>query len=136
LCLFLLTMVVGFTTTYAIGAYHHWFCGCCSRSSQGVQHYGIKFVSDLQQVCGVLWFPPRYNWNIVEIGIIKHITLVVIGPDCICSCKSNYHTTSTAPNRNWYFVGDKLYYEKAKDFWLGYEFPYKMPNMKNLFHLN
>ena len=54
-------MVVGFTTTYAINVYHH---GCCefeSRSGRGVQHYVIKFVSDLRQVGGfsrVLRFPP------------------------------------------------------------------------------
>ena len=45
-----------------------------------IQHYVIKFVSDLLQVGGflpVLRFPPpinwptRYNWNIVESGI-KH----------------------------------------------------------------
>jgi hypothetical protein len=54
-------MVVGFTTTYAISAYHH----CCyefeSRSGRGVQHYVIKFVSDLRQVgdfLRVLWFSP------------------------------------------------------------------------------
>ena len=32
-------MVVGFTTTYAIGAYHHWWCEFESRSGRGVQHY-------------------------------------------------------------------------------------------------
>ena len=37
-------MVVGFTTTYAISAYHHW-----SRSGRGVHHYVIQFVSDLRQ---------------------------------------------------------------------------------------
>ena len=54
-------MVVGFTTTYAISAYHH----CCyefeSRSGRGVQHYVKKVVSDLRQVSGflrALWFPP------------------------------------------------------------------------------
>jgi hypothetical protein len=54
-------MVVGFTTIYAIGTYHHWCCGFDSRSGRGVQHYVIKIVSDLQQVGGflrVLWFPP------------------------------------------------------------------------------
>ena len=30
-------MVVGFTTTYAISAYHHWCCEFKSRSWQGVQ---------------------------------------------------------------------------------------------------
>ena len=40
-----------------------------------IQHYVIKFVSDLRQVSGFHWFRspincrPRYNWNIVESGI-------------------------------------------------------------------
>jgi hypothetical protein len=54
-------MVVGFTTTYAIRAYHHWCCEFESRSGRGVQHYVIKFVSGLRQVGGflrVLRFPP------------------------------------------------------------------------------
>jgi len=32
-------MVVGFTTTYAISAYHHWCCEFEFRSGRGVQHY-------------------------------------------------------------------------------------------------
>jgi hypothetical protein len=32
-------MVVGFTTTYTISAYHQWCCGFESRSGRGVQHY-------------------------------------------------------------------------------------------------
>jgi hypothetical protein len=47
-------MVVGFTTTYAISTYHHWCCEFESRSGRGVQHYVIKFVSDLLQVGGFL----------------------------------------------------------------------------------
>jgi len=45
----------------AVGAYHHWCCEFESRSGRGVQHYVIKFVSDLRQAGGilrVLWFPP------------------------------------------------------------------------------
>jgi hypothetical protein len=41
-----------------------------------MQHYVIKFVSDLWEIGGFLWvlqFPPRYNWNIVESGIEHHI---------------------------------------------------------------
>ena len=70
-------MVVGFTTTYVISVYHHWCCEFESRSGRGVQHYVIKFVSDLRQV---LRFPPpinwlpRYNWNIVESGVKHHKT--------------------------------------------------------------
>jgi hypothetical protein len=54
-------MVVGFTTTYAISAYHHWCRGFDSRTRRDVQHYVIKFVSDLPQICGfhlVIQFPP------------------------------------------------------------------------------
>jgi hypothetical protein len=54
-------MVIGFTTTYAISAYHHRCCEFESRSWRGVQHYVIKFVSDLRQVSGfirVIRFPP------------------------------------------------------------------------------
>jgi hypothetical protein len=53
-------IVVGFTTTYPISGYHHWCCEVESRSRWGVQHYVIKFVSDLRQVGGflrVLRFP-------------------------------------------------------------------------------
>jgi hypothetical protein len=39
------SMVIGFTTTYATSAYHHWCCEFESRSGRGV-HYVIKFVSD------------------------------------------------------------------------------------------
>ena len=54
-------MVVGFTITYAIGAYRHWCCEFESCSGRDIQHYVIKFVSDLRQVRGflrVLRFPP------------------------------------------------------------------------------
>jgi hypothetical protein len=47
-------MVVGFTTTHAISAYHHRCCEFESLSGQGVQHYMIKFFSDLRQVGGFL----------------------------------------------------------------------------------
>jgi hypothetical protein len=48
-------MVVG--TTYALSVYHHWCCEFESRLGRGVQPYVIRFVSDLRQVVGVLWFP-------------------------------------------------------------------------------
>ena len=54
-------MVVGFTTTYAISAYHHLCCEFKSRSGRDVQHYVIKFVRDLQQVCGFLQGPVSSN---------------------------------------------------------------------------
>ena len=72
-------MVVGFTTTCAISAYHHWCYEFESRSGRGVQHYVIQFVSDLRQVGGFHRFPPpmknwppRYYWNIVKSGVKHH----------------------------------------------------------------
>jgi hypothetical protein len=49
-------MVVGFTTTKVISAYYHWRCEFESRSGEvySIQHYVIKFVSDLRQVGGFL----------------------------------------------------------------------------------
>jgi hypothetical protein len=40
-------------TTVAISTYYHWCCECESRSGRGVQHYVIKFVSDLRQLGGL-----------------------------------------------------------------------------------
>ena len=56
-------MVVGFMNTYVISAYHHLRCEVEYSSGEvhSIQHYVIKFVSDLQQVGGfllVIWFPP------------------------------------------------------------------------------
>jgi hypothetical protein len=64
-------MVIGFTTTYAISAYHYW-CEFESLSGRDAQHYVIKFVSDLR--VSINETPPRYNWNIVESGIKHHKT--------------------------------------------------------------
>ena len=71
-------MVVGFTTTYAISAYHHWCCEFESRSGRGVQHSVIKFVSDLRQVCGFLWdLPPVSSTNKTDCHDITEILLKV-----------------------------------------------------------
>ena len=54
-------MVVVFTTTDAISIYHYWCSEFESRSGRGVQHYVIKFVSDLWKAGGfpqVLRSPP------------------------------------------------------------------------------
>ena len=49
-------MVVEFTITYAISAYHHQRCKFEPRSGEvySIQHYVIKFVSDLRQVSDFL----------------------------------------------------------------------------------
>jgi hypothetical protein len=49
-------IVVGYITTYAISAYHHWSCEFKSRSGEVylIQHYAIKIVRNLRQVGGFL----------------------------------------------------------------------------------
>ena len=79
-------MVVGFTNACAISALPITTNVVSSSLIHGkvcsIQHYVIKFVSDLRQVSGflrVLRIPPpikRYNWNIVESGV-KHHTLTL-----------------------------------------------------------
>jgi hypothetical protein len=56
-------MVVGFTATYAISAYHPKVVSLNPAHGEmySIQHYVIKFISNLWQVGGfhrVLWFPP------------------------------------------------------------------------------
>ena len=47
-------MVVGFTTIYAIGAYHRLPSEfeSCSNEVYSIQNYVIKVVSNLREVCG------------------------------------------------------------------------------------
>ena len=72
-------MVVGFTTTCAIGIYHHWCCELDSRSGLGAQHYVIKFVSDLWQVGGFLEGHPVSSTNKTDRHDITEILLKVAG---------------------------------------------------------
>ena len=69
-------MVDGFTTTYAISAYHHWCCELEFRSVavRGVQHYVMKFVGDLWQV----WFSPVSCTNKTDRHDITEILLKVV----------------------------------------------------------
>ena len=82
-------MIVGFTTTNAISADHHWRCGFVSRSRRGVQHYVIKFVSDLRQVCGFSPGPPVSSTDITE--ILLKVALSTIKPNQTHSKKQWQH---------------------------------------------
>jgi hypothetical protein len=69
-------MIVGFTTTYAISAYHHWCFEFESKSSGwGVQHYVIKWLAIGQ------WFspgPPVSSTNKTDRHDITEILLKVV----------------------------------------------------------
>ena len=52
-------LVVGFTTIYAISAYHHLVCEFESRSARGVQHYVIKFIPQFS-VCNIYGITSYY----------------------------------------------------------------------------
>ena len=72
-------MVVGFITTYAISAYHHWHCEFEFHSGEvnSIQHYVIKFVSDLRQVCGFSLGTPVSSTNKTGCHDINEILLKV-----------------------------------------------------------
>jgi hypothetical protein len=63
-------MVVGFTTTHAISAYHYCCCEFESRLGRSVQQYVIKFVSNL-------WFTPVSSTNTTYRHDITEILLKV-----------------------------------------------------------
>ena len=71
-------MVVGFTTIYAISAYHHRCCEFESRTGRGVQHYVIKCVSDLRQVSGFYPGPLLSSTNKTDSHDITEILLKVV----------------------------------------------------------
>jgi len=82
-------MVVGITSTYAISAHHHWCCEFESRSGKGVQQYVIKFVSDLWQVGGFLWFPPVSLTNKTD----RHDITVILLKVTLNTIKQTYNKT-------------------------------------------
>jgi hypothetical protein len=65
------SVVVGFTTTYAISAYHYWCCEFESRSGRGVQHYVIKFVTKC-------WLTGK--------SVFQNLTKKTLLPLCRCQC--------------------------------------------------
>ena len=67
-------MVVGFTTTYAISAYHHWWCEFESRTERGVQHNASQWFAT------GWWFspgPPVSSSNQTDRHYINEILLKV-----------------------------------------------------------
>jgi len=87
-------MVVGFTTAYAISDCHHNIV-VSSNPAQGevysIQHYVIKFVSDLRQVGGflrILRFPSQIKLTTTEI-LLKVALNTINQIKFICKSKSN-----------------------------------------------
>ena len=90
-------IVVGFTTTYAISAYHHWFCEFESRSGRGVLDTTL-----CDKVCQWLatcrWFslyPQVSSTNETDRHDITEILLKVAlntikQTNIVCQCPLNY----------------------------------------------
>jgi hypothetical protein len=82
------SMVVGFITTYAISAHHHWSSEIKFRSWRGLldKNYLITFVSDLRQVggfCQVLRFPPQIKLTHDITKILLKVAFNTIPPSSI-----------------------------------------------------
>jgi hypothetical protein len=83
-------MVGGFTTTYAISAYHHWSCEFEYRLCEeySIQHYLIKFVNDLWRP-GFLRGTPVSSTNktdrhhIAEISLKVELNTITLTPDTL-----------------------------------------------------
>ena len=75
-------MVVRFTTTYALGASHHWCCEFESRSgwSEQLMWWSMSVTCDRSvvslgpPVSSTNKTPTWYSWNIVESGVKHHQT--------------------------------------------------------------
>jgi hypothetical protein len=80
-------MIVGFTTTCVIDAYHHW-CDFESRSGQGVQHYHEYFL-----ICTVILGPIRmivFPDHRIRTSSLSSICTFVCIYTCICNRPSCY----------------------------------------------
>ena len=88
-------MVVGFSTTSAISTYHHWSCEFESRSGEvySIQHYVIKFVSDLRQVNHFLrvfqFSPPIKLTDILLKDALNTINHLPLQPSFISIAQQN-----------------------------------------------
>ena len=73
-------IIVGFTTTYVIGAYHHKRCEFEHRAGEvySIQQYEIKFARDLRQVGGFLWGLPISSSDKTDRHAISEILLKVV----------------------------------------------------------
>jgi len=94
-------MVVGYVTTYAISAYHHRCCEFEPRSGEvySIQHYVIKFVSHLRQVCGFFpGTPPPIKLTATILLKLLRVALIIL----TLYYRSNifYHKTSFKSMQN------------------------------------
>ena len=97
-------MVVGFTMTYAISAYYQSSCEFKSRSGEvySIQHYVIKFVSDLWQVSGflrALRFPPpnktdRHDITEIVLKVVLTTITITFNPSILIIFFSPIHKKS------------------------------------------
>ena len=105
-------LVLPLTTTYAISAYHHWCCEFVSRSGRDVQHYVIKFVSELWQVGGFPRIPPPKK-------LIATITTKSRKSEqtsfCTRKSEQSLNITEHVLNRSWTILN--MYWTDSEQYW-------------------
>ena len=82
-----------------------------------------------------------YQIHLARVGF-ELITLVVIGTDCTDSCKSNYHTITTAPNvlyniiyRQYRYTGDINFISGGDTYTYSLNLPDKWQSKKSQYDL-
>ena len=109
-------MVVGCTTTNAISVYHHWCCEFEPCSWRGVQHYVIKFVSDLQKG---QWFSPGPPVSSTKKTDRHDITEILLKVALSTIKQTNKHTNHFAARGanfwEWWFLWNSLRVQKLND---------------------
>jgi hypothetical protein len=99
-------MVVGFTTTYAISAYHHW---CCEFESVR----GVQFCDKVCQWLAIgRWFSPGpwvFSTNKTDLHDITEILLKVALNSIKHKQTIYFHIRSCRSAKIWYLRRDRCY---------------------------